>query len=347
MSDSKRVTIRDISERLGISVTTVYKALNNKPKVGNELREKIIKAAEEMNYVPNRVAQALARDVLSIAAIIPRHPPQFMKYVEGGVREALDELRDFNVTGIVEVVDDAEDTKRAWKELYKRNVSGIVSCFNQYNNGISEIIHDMQGFNIPVVAISTSPIDNMHCIGEVVSNGDVLGRMAGQFLRMISGPDTPVVCMIPDLSVNIHVKCVQAFKDECAIRGLDFKGLFFSGYEYEETYRMTQKMLDLKLDIEGIYVGSANAYPVCQCVKDYGLTKKVNIIGQDLYPELAQCIKEGMLTASLFQNQYENAKRSVKTLFHYLSDPQGGFRSSYYRPELILQANLDIYDGMY
>ena len=44
----KRITITDIAKRMSISANTVSKALNGKDKVSEELREKIIKTAEEM-----------------------------------------------------------------------------------------------------------------------------------------------------------------------------------------------------------------------------------------------------------------------------------------------------------
>ena len=46
----KASTMRDIAEKLGISVVSVSKALNDKEGISLELREKIIKTADEMGY---------------------------------------------------------------------------------------------------------------------------------------------------------------------------------------------------------------------------------------------------------------------------------------------------------
>jgi len=345
--DQKVVTLKDISEHLGVSVTTVYKALNHKPKVGDELREKILDTAAKMGYIPNRMAQALARKPLTIAAVVPKYPEEFMIYIEQGVRSAFEELKSFNVTGILEVVKDKQEVESAWKSLYQYGVSGIVSCFNQYNKGISSFLDEMPHFDIPIIAITTIPRDNTPCIGKFLASGKALGRMAGQLLGMFCAPRAPVACLIPDLIVDIHVNTVQAFSKECVVWNLDYRGTFFSTHNNDETYDVTEKLLAEQPDLQGLYVGSSNSYPVCKCVEDKGLEKQIRIIGHDLYPNLADCLRKGTLTASLFQNQNDNAHKSVIGLFNYLWKAQTAFQSQYYRPEVVMKANLDLYQDMY
>lgn len=53
------VTIRDLSAKCGISVSTVSKALNNYSDVSTETRELVRRAAREIGYYPNAVARAL------------------------------------------------------------------------------------------------------------------------------------------------------------------------------------------------------------------------------------------------------------------------------------------------
>ncbi len=53
------VTIKDISKKSGFSVTTVSKALNNYSDISSETKNKILKLANEMSYVPNSQARSL------------------------------------------------------------------------------------------------------------------------------------------------------------------------------------------------------------------------------------------------------------------------------------------------
>ena len=53
------VTIRDVSARCGLSVSTVSKALNNYHDISAETRELVLKTAREIGYYPNAIARTL------------------------------------------------------------------------------------------------------------------------------------------------------------------------------------------------------------------------------------------------------------------------------------------------
>ena len=53
------VSLKDIALRCGVSVATVSKALNGQQDVGEETRQRICQAAEEMGYMTNAAARAL------------------------------------------------------------------------------------------------------------------------------------------------------------------------------------------------------------------------------------------------------------------------------------------------
>ena len=53
-------TITDVAKKAGVAIGTVSKVLNNYANVSKETREKVLKAARELNYVPNTIASALS-----------------------------------------------------------------------------------------------------------------------------------------------------------------------------------------------------------------------------------------------------------------------------------------------
>ena len=59
MSDAK-ITIDDIARALGISKTTVSRAISGKGRVGLETKKKVLEFIEEHDYKPNMMARALA-----------------------------------------------------------------------------------------------------------------------------------------------------------------------------------------------------------------------------------------------------------------------------------------------
>ena len=55
----KRITLKDIAKKVGVSQMTVSRVLNNRPDVNPRTRDKIQEIVREMGYVPNTNARAL------------------------------------------------------------------------------------------------------------------------------------------------------------------------------------------------------------------------------------------------------------------------------------------------
>lgn len=64
------VTQREIAERLGVSVATVSRALNDQPGVSPEVRARILETARKMGYRPNVPARSLATATTQTVAFI-------------------------------------------------------------------------------------------------------------------------------------------------------------------------------------------------------------------------------------------------------------------------------------
>lgn len=72
------VTLRDIARRLGLSVTTVSRALTGYDDVAESTRQRVHQAAEEMSYYPNITARQLQQQRTdTLAFIIPTFGPRF------------------------------------------------------------------------------------------------------------------------------------------------------------------------------------------------------------------------------------------------------------------------------
>lgn len=72
------VTLRDIAQHVGLSVTTVSRALGGYDDVAAETRQQILDAAEDLGYVPNTSARRLKMQrTETIGFIIPTSGPRF------------------------------------------------------------------------------------------------------------------------------------------------------------------------------------------------------------------------------------------------------------------------------
>lgn len=86
-----KVTIKDIAKMAGVSHPTVSKALNDEPGVSEETREKILRIAREVNYVPNLAAKRLTQHKTNcIGLILPQNEGLFFYHLSHSIqKEAL------------------------------------------------------------------------------------------------------------------------------------------------------------------------------------------------------------------------------------------------------------------
>jgi LacI family gluconate utilization system Gnt-I transcriptional repressor len=99
---SKRpLTLRDVSEASGVSEMTVSRVLRNRGDVSTSTREKVLAAAKELGYVPNKIAGSLASQRVNlVAVIIPSMSNMVFPEVMMGISEVLDQTDLQPVVGI-------------------------------------------------------------------------------------------------------------------------------------------------------------------------------------------------------------------------------------------------------
>jgi len=81
-------TLKEVAERAGISVSTASYVLNGKKKVRPETRERILRAADEVGYIPNQIARGLrTKRSGSIGIIVPDISNEFFPEIVRGIED--------------------------------------------------------------------------------------------------------------------------------------------------------------------------------------------------------------------------------------------------------------------
>ena len=97
---NKKITIRDVAQAAGVSISTVHQALNDKPGVSDATREHIRMIADNLGYRPNKMASGLKRRTQHIAVLLPDesgHNRFYYPPLWQGVRDYLKSSEDLNV----------------------------------------------------------------------------------------------------------------------------------------------------------------------------------------------------------------------------------------------------------
>mgnify|MGYP005779968505 CR=1 FL=1 len=88
MEKKQVVTIKDVSDRAGVAISTVSRVLNDLDRVSDETREKVKKAAEELGYVKNSIAASMKTGKSRmIVVIVPDIINEYYTAVIQGVEE--------------------------------------------------------------------------------------------------------------------------------------------------------------------------------------------------------------------------------------------------------------------
>lgn len=142
------MNLKQLAELLGLSQTTVSRALNGYPEVSRATRERVLKAAEETGYRPNAAAQRLATGRAgSIGLVMPAAPDyyadiHFAEFLSGLGEEAA--RRDFHFVLMPKKPGEEEDALR-WL-VASGSVDGIYLAYMQADDPRITL---MQSLRIP------------------------------------------------------------------------------------------------------------------------------------------------------------------------------------------------------
>jgi LacI family transcriptional regulator len=84
------ITIKDVAKRAGVSITSASYALNEKGTIGEKTRNRVLEAAEELNYHPNAFARNLKKGKThTIGVFISRFGGLFYEDILEGIHDAV------------------------------------------------------------------------------------------------------------------------------------------------------------------------------------------------------------------------------------------------------------------
>ncbi|MBO5303244.1 MAG: LacI family DNA-binding transcriptional regulator [Lachnospiraceae bacterium] len=123
----KNITISDVAEALGVSKTTVSRAISGKGRIGAETREKVLAYIEKHNYTPNVIAKSLAQSkTYNIGVMIPAEYDitdlPFFQSCLFGIQEIAATM-DYD---ILLTISKPEDTSHLERIVTNRKVDGVI-----------------------------------------------------------------------------------------------------------------------------------------------------------------------------------------------------------------------------
>ncbi len=174
----RRTSLKDLADKLGVSIATVSRALRNSHEVGEEMTQKVKKLAKELNYRPNPFAQSLRKEAPRvIGVIVPNLVTHYYAAVLDGIEDYASKLG-YSVIS-ANSHEDHEREAQALDNFLNMHVEGIIACLAQDTTDYShfEQLHEM---GVPLVFFARCCLEDM--FSQVVGNGDVAAQEATQHM---------------------------------------------------------------------------------------------------------------------------------------------------------------------
>lgn len=265
---SKRhISLKDLAKELGVSISTVSRALKDHPDISPAMTKKIKALAEERNYTPNPLAMGLLRQQTKmIGVIVPDINTHFYSSIISGIEKVAKENGYFIV--ISSSNESMEKEIESVDNLLKSRVEGFIVCLSQETNNFAHFEKLIKN-EIPLVFFDRV-CEHLE-VPSVLANGqDATKKITQHFFQngcrriaYISGPEHL------NIAQNRKVGYLNGLK-ECGLE-YDDKLLMNCNLSIDAARKATKKLLALKNKPDAIFgVNDTVAYAAMLEVKKQG-----------------------------------------------------------------------------
>ncbi|GAB3658003.1 LacI family DNA-binding transcriptional regulator [Echinicola sediminis] len=269
MNKRKKATIHDIASKLGITASTVSRALNNHPRISDATKKLVNKTAKEINYQPNNIAAALrnGRSKL-IGIVVPTVNRDFFSSVVRGIEEIANQLN-YKVI-ISQSYENFEQEVQTVDALLSARVDGIIMSIGK-NTEDFEHLERVVEKGIPLVLFDriTDQVD----VNQVVID-DYMGAYKS-VEHLIENGYKRIAHFTNPRKINIYSERLRGYIDALKDNGikLDKDLIIESNMQLEDGKQCTLQMLEEGLDFDAIFSSSDYAaMGAMQVLKDKGIS---------------------------------------------------------------------------
>ncbi|RMD93544.1 MAG: LacI family DNA-binding transcriptional regulator [Alphaproteobacteria bacterium] len=231
-----RVTSFDVARRAGVSRASVSRAFSPGANISPELRERVLAAAAELGYRPNRIARGLNRQRSDLVGIV-------VARLENPFRAAQVKVltRALLAEGLRPILFEAEPEEPVEEKielLLDYNVSGVIITSSMPPE---ELCTECIERGVPLVAVDRG--ENLPGVDHLDSDCLEGGRLACEVL-LEGGAERLVAARPTGPSWSMHRR-VEAFAAAARARGIPVEERPIGSYDYEGGRAFAKALADL------------------------------------------------------------------------------------------------------
>ncbi len=269
------ITIKDVAKKAGVSTATVSRVLNNRDRVDDDTRSRILSIIDEMQYVPSNIAVSMVRkQSMIIGLMIPDMINPFYSSVVHGAEEVAKEQGYF--TFLFSTNDNADSEQSAAAKLMENMADGLIVVTSNKTMNIHK------HFQKPLVLLDRY-VEGSGCDGIVVDNfggayeaASFLVQNRHSRIAIINGPS----------DFNIGIERFAGFKKALEENGIPLRPEYTRSGDWYEKDGYAQTMDLLRLPEPPTAIFAANNL-ICmgtlQALREKGLKagRDISLVGFD------------------------------------------------------------------
>lgn len=315
----RRVVIKDLAEKMDLSVSTISRALNNHSSIGVKTTEKVKKVAKEMGYFPNTVAANLRTNKSrAIGVIVPRIDVHFHSKAISGIEDVAYRYG-YNVS-IFQSNNSQEREVSITSILQTRMVEGNIVCLGLSTDDTSHFdVFKKQ--EVPIVFFDRVPQDPD--TNKVIINDFSAAFEATEHLISIGCKN--IAHIAGNQSTDIFKHRLEGYKSALKKYNLPVNEkliAYTKKLNYECGVESANIFLSQQLRPDGLFC--ANDYTAISAIQtfiknDYRVPEDIAIVGFSNYP-ISEFIEPTLTTVD--DDAYEMGRNAAKLLFRKIKDDE-------------------------
>lgn len=145
-------TIRDVASKAGVSIKTVSRVLNHEPMVGEETLTRVENVMAELGYVPNILAQRLARGRSKVIGLLCHNATR--AYIHDVVSGALERARPRGYGVVTNLIDPHQpgEGEELMRMVIQQRVEGYL--FTPPSDNLPELLGQLNKRGVPFVRLT-------------------------------------------------------------------------------------------------------------------------------------------------------------------------------------------------
>ncbi len=240
----KRITSQHVAERAGVSRTTVSLVLNNvaSANISAETRRRVLKAARDLNYVPDVLARALASGRSNNIGLILFHPHTHVfvnTYIPSVIAGLTQVAQQHGFRILIEIIEDIHAEDAYVRLMRGREIAGMVLSNPRADDA-----------EITTMAENGFPIVSLDYLNDTVCSvsADDLGGVRKSVAHLARLGHKRIACITyaPIKANNQVAQRLGAFRDALEDFGLvyDERLVRFGDRDPETSYAMMNALLE-------------------------------------------------------------------------------------------------------